>query len=205
MAICILIRHIYDRSVFIMKKYTIIGGMNGVGKSSFTGVLKEQLSDLGIIIDADMLSAKHGGNNVAGGKAAAELINSCLSRSASFTQETTLSGKKTLKTIFTAREKGYYIRLFYVGISSAEESLLRIQNRVKKGGHNIPEADVIRRYENRFESLAAVLPYCNEVHFYDNENGFTSVGEYKCGEIITYGDNIPQWLKSFKEYLNNQF
>ena len=95
--------------------------------------------------------------------------------------------------------------MFYVGISSAEESLLRIQNRVKKGGHNIPEADVIRRYENKFESLAAVLPYCNEVHFYDNENGFTSVGEYKCGEIITYGDNIPQWLKSFKEYLNNQF
>ena len=49
-----------------MEKYTLIGGLDGVGKSSFTGVLKEQLSDLGIIIDADMLSAKHGGNNVAG-------------------------------------------------------------------------------------------------------------------------------------------
>lgn len=66
MAICILIRHIYDRSVLAMEKYTLIGGLDGVGKSSFTGVLKEQLSDLGIIIDADMLSAKHGGNNVAG-------------------------------------------------------------------------------------------------------------------------------------------
>ena len=33
-----------------MKIYTIIGGINGVGKSSFTGVLKEQTTDLGVIL-----------------------------------------------------------------------------------------------------------------------------------------------------------
>ena len=37
-----------------MRTYTIIGGVNGVGKSSFTGVLKERCTDLGIIIDVDM-------------------------------------------------------------------------------------------------------------------------------------------------------
>ena len=36
-----------------MKTYTIIGGVNGVGKSSFTGVLKERCEDLGQIIDVD--------------------------------------------------------------------------------------------------------------------------------------------------------
>ena len=38
-----------------MKTYTIIGGVNGVGKSSFTGVLKERTTDLGVIIDVDKL------------------------------------------------------------------------------------------------------------------------------------------------------
>lgn len=95
----------------------------------------------------------------------------------------------------------YYIRLYYIGISSAEESIARIANRVKKGGHNIPAEDVKRRYENRFENLAAILPYCDEVHFYDNENGFVDIGEYRNGRLIYNNDNIPEWLKKLKMYL----
>ena len=41
-----------------MRTYTIIGGVNGVGKSSFTGLLKEQRSDLGILIDVDKITAE---------------------------------------------------------------------------------------------------------------------------------------------------
>lgn len=39
-----------------MKTYTIIGGVNGVGKSSFTGVLKERSTDLGVIVDIDWIT-----------------------------------------------------------------------------------------------------------------------------------------------------
>ena len=58
-----------------MRTYTIIGGVNGVGKSSFTGILKEQRSDLGIIIDVDKITAELGGNALEGGKAALKKIN----------------------------------------------------------------------------------------------------------------------------------
>jgi predicted ABC-type ATPase len=34
-----------------LKQYTIIGGVNGVGKSSLSGVLRHQLPDMGLIID----------------------------------------------------------------------------------------------------------------------------------------------------------
>ena len=148
-----------------MKYYTIIGGVNGVGKSSLTGVLKKQRTDMGMIIDTDMLNAKYNGDRIKGGKEAVRLINDCLSKGIDFTQETTLSGKKTLKTIIAAREKDYCIRLFYVAVSSSEESIRRIANRVAKGGHNISDDDVKRRYANRFDDLLAVLPYCNEAHF----------------------------------------
>lgn len=184
-----------------MKKYTIIGGINGVGKSSLSGVLSQDHNDLGIIIDTDKITAKSGGDKIKGGKEAIRLINDCLTKEINFTQETTLSGRKTLKTVEAARNKGYYIRLFYVGISSAEESLLRIENRVRKGGHNISADDVVRRFQSRFENLAKILPYCNEVHFFDNENGFVYAGEYRNGQLFTVGDYIPDWIKALKEYL----
>lgn len=49
-----------------MKLYTIIGGVNGCGKSSLTGALKAERDDLGIIIDPDKLSAKLGGYGAGG-------------------------------------------------------------------------------------------------------------------------------------------
>ena len=81
-----------------MRTYTIIGGVNGVGKSSFTGLLKEQRSDLGIIIDVDKITAELGGNTLAGGKAVLKKIRDCIDKGISFTQETTLSGRHTEAT-----------------------------------------------------------------------------------------------------------
>ena len=94
-----------------MKIYTIIGGVNGVGKSSLTGVLAAENRDLGVIIDTDKITASFGGDKIKGGKAAIEKINDCLKRGINFTQETTLSGDRTLKTIQKARELDYFIRL----------------------------------------------------------------------------------------------
>ena len=128
-----------------MRTYTIIGGVNGVGKSSFTGVLKERCTDLGIIIDVDKITAELGGNALAGGKAALKKINECIEKGVSFTQETTLSGRRTEATAKEVVEKGYRVRLYYIGLDSAAESVSRIANRVKRGGNDIPTADVERR------------------------------------------------------------
>lgn len=186
----------------MMKIYTIIAGVNGVGKSSFTGVLLGATNDLGVIVDADKITAELNISKISGGKEAVRRINSSLENGINFTQETTLSGVRTLRTIKKARDLNYYIRLYYIGVNSVEESLKRIKNRVEKGGHNIPTEDVERRYNKRFDDLIAVLPYCNEVKLYDNENGFTEKAEYKNGMLIIKGDNTPRWLKELQECLN---
>lgn len=185
-----------------MKTYTIIGGVNGVGKSSFTGVLKERSTDLGVIVDVDRITAELGGNALTGGKAALRKIRECIERGVSFTQETTLSGYKTEATASQVKELGYHVRLFYIGLDSAEESLARIENRVKRGGHDIPSDDVVRRFAGRWEAVAKVLPYCDEAEFYDNENGFILVAEYRNGELRTIGSRVPRWLEELQEYLN---
>ena len=185
-----------------MKTYTIIGGVNGVGKSSFTGVLKERSTDLGNIIDVDKITAELGGNALAGGKAALRKINDCIEKGISFTQETTLSGRKTEVTAKQVKDLGYHVRLFYIGLDTAAESLARIANRVRRGGHNIPENDVERRFEGRWEALIKVLPYCDEAEFYDNDNGFVKVAEYRNGELRTVGKHLPTWLNELQAYLD---
>lgn len=185
-----------------MKIYTIIGGVNGTGKSSLTGVLRETVSDLGIIIDADQLSKQYG-SNLAGGKAAVRQIRQCINTGCSFTQETTLSGSKTMRTIKLAQDNGYYIRMYYIGLGSVEESVERIANRHRKGGHTIPEEDVRRRYTERFDSLLDVMPLCNEIFFYDNENGFVEVGRYRSGEMILRA-NAPAWLDELRVRYNKR-
>ena len=184
-----------------MKTYTIIGGVNGTGKSSLTGVLKTQTTDLGQIIDVDEITAENGGSAIQGGKIALERIRTCLEKGISFTQETTLSGRKTELTALDARERGYSIRLFYVGLDSAEECLQRIENRVAHGGHDIREEDVLRRFAGRWAAVAKVLPYCDEAHFFDNYNGFVEVAEYANGELIVKGSKPPAWIQEFRQYL----
>lgn len=185
-----------------MKVYTIIGGVNGVGKSSFTGVLKERSTDLGIIVDVDKITAEMGGNALTGGKIALKKIHECIDKGVSFTQETTLSGRKTEATAKQVKELGYHVRLFYVGLDTAAESLARIQNRVRRGGHDIPQNDVERRFAGRWEAVSKVLPYCDEAEFYDNDNGFVKVAEYRNGEVRTVGSYCPKWLAELQDYLN---
>ena len=178
-----------------MKLYTIIGGVNGCGKSSLTGALKAERSDLGLLIDVDKLAAQLG-SPVEGGKAAVRKIDECLEKGISFTQETTLSGARTERTI---KERGYTIRLYYIGLDTMEESLGRIANRVAKGGHDIPKADVERRFQSRFADVLRVLPYCDEARFFDNDNGFVEVAEYRNGELIPRVSNPPRWLLELME------
>lgn len=138
-----------------MKTYTIISGVNGTGKSSLTGVLKAETLNLGKIIDVDKLKIKYG-DILLGGKAAVKLIKGCIEKEISFTQETTLSGRKTKNTAKLAHENGYLVRLYYIGLSSVEESLKRIANKVQKGGHDIPCQDVERRFKSRFSDIASI-------------------------------------------------
>ena len=91
--------------------------------------------------------------------------------------------------------------MYYVGLNSVEESLERIANRVKKGGHDIPKEYVIHRYNNRIQSLEKVIPLCDQVIFFDNENGFIKVAEMRNHKFLYTNGLRPEWLNEIKEKL----
>lgn len=183
-----------------MKHFTILGGVNGAGKSTLAGVLASVSDDFGTLVDADKLALQYGGK-LEGGRQAVRLIDECIQSGGDLTQETTLSGGKTARTIAEARENGYFIRLYYVALNTAEESLLRIKNRVAKGGHDIPEDTVRRRFAKRFDDLLRILPLVDEGVFFDNENGFVHVADYRGGQLAAADENLPKWFDELKELL----
>ena len=185
-----------------MAVYTLIAGVNGVGKSSFAGLLLSQNNDLGIFIDTDKKAASLGGT-LQGGKWAVEQIRECIEKGVSFSQETTLSGRQPLRTILQAYERGYDIHLYYIGLDTVEDSLERVANRVRRGGHSIPEETVLRRFQTRFEDLKKILPYCQSARFYDNNNGFRQVAQWQNGFLILHGDTPPAWIQELRKALYN--
>lgn len=186
-----------------MSIYTIIAGVNGTGKSSLRGVLEGQNVNLGHIIDPDVIAKENNNDLIKAAKIAVLKIRDCLYKNISFTQETTLSGRTVLNTIKQARKRGYYVTLYYIGLSSVEESLMRIANRVRKGGHNIPENAVRKRFSKRFDTLVEVISYCDEVNFYDNENGFVKVAEIKNGQFRYINGYRPQWISELNNMLKD--
>jgi len=183
------------------KVYTIIGGVNGSGKSSFTGAKKEDNAIWGVVIDVDKITAINKVFPVEGAKISLHRIQKCLDEGISFAQETTLAGYKTEQTAIKAKELGYFVRLYYIGLDTPEECLKRIANRVARGGHDIGEVDVRRRFEERWKAVRRILPHCDEVHFFDNYNGFVEVAENTGGVLVLQEESHPAWILELSEYL----
>lgn len=68
-------------------------------------------------------------------------------RGADFGFETTLSGRTHLGVIRDLKERAYQVHFFYLWVPSVELALARIRERVSRGGHDVPEAVVRRRFE----------------------------------------------------------
>lgn len=101
----------------------------------------------------------------------------------SFALETTLSGKSYVDLIHRAKAMGFTIRLYYIYLNSVELSINRIEDRVRKGGHNVPCEIVMRRYERSLKNLFSLyLPLADEWELFDNSGSECRLIAVKNGE-----------------------
>jgi predicted ABC-type ATPase len=88
-----------------------------------------------------------------------------------FAFETTLSGRTYLRWLELLRAGGYRVHLVFLALSSPELALARVAERVRKGGHDVPEAVVRRRFAAGLRNLVACyLDVVDSWHVYDNSN-----------------------------------
>lgn len=93
-------------------------------------------------------------------------------RGESFGFETTLSGRGYAGLIPGWREKGYIVKLFFLRLASPELAVARVRQRVREGGHNIPEPVIRRRFAGGLSNFEALYkPLIDEWALYDNSGG----------------------------------
>jgi predicted ABC-type ATPase len=64
--------------------------------------------------------------------------------------------------------KGIEVRVWYVGLATPELHLARVQTRVARGGHDIPESKIRERFERSRVNLIRLLPHLTELRVFDN-------------------------------------
>lgn len=132
------------------KELLLVGGPNGAGKTTFAN---EYVAQKGCTyLGADAIAYELAPDDVASVAVAAgrEFIyrlDALLKAGETAVVESTLAGKSLAKWLERAKTLGYEVTVIYVMIDSAEKSLQRVKERVNQGGHDVPAADIIRRFE----------------------------------------------------------
>ena len=134
-----------------MSTIYIIAGPNGAGKTPAAFNLLPEVFNTVEFVNADEIARGLSPFNFEGvtfqaGRIMIERLYQLLDEKKNFAFETTLSGQSYLKFIKTAKEQGYEIVLFFIWLENFNLAQSRVEARVKKGGHNIPNDVIERRY-----------------------------------------------------------
>lgn len=182
------------------KKLVIIGGANGVGKTTFAYRYKEeyQLDYLGADEIAEQLATSEVGKiEMKAARVFFRNLNRYFHVNQSLIIESTLSGVGLAKQIKRFQKIGYAIHIVYVFIDDVNLCKQRIKARVLKGGHNVPEQDIVRRYYRSIENFKHVyLPLANTWQLL--YNGWQRPFEVAFGE---YGKTTVIDEKSYKQFM----
>ena len=194
-----------------MKKiFYLFAGVNGAGKSTLYNSEKLD-NDIknSIRINTDEIVKKIGiwknnSDQIRAAKIAINLRNECFQYDKSFDEETTLTGKTILKTINKAKELGYELQLFYVGVNNPEIAKERIKIRVEKGGHNIENDVVEKRYYESLTNLKEIISKFDKVYLYDNSKKYKNIFSFSNNKILFKSNESISWAKEVIEIIENK-
>jgi len=138
----------------------IIAGPNGAGKTTFAREFLPNYADCRNFVNADLIAQgmapfSPGTAAFRAGRIMLSEIEVLARRRAALGFETTLSGRSHLNSIRSLKDRGYRVHFFFLWLSSIDLALLRIRLRVAKGGHDVPELDVRRRFDRSIKNFLA--------------------------------------------------
>ena len=144
----------------------VIAGPNGAGKTTFASEFLPDFVQCREFLNADLIAAglapfSPESQNVRAGRLLLERIRELANARADFGFETTLSGRTYVKLLGGMKARGYRVILFFLWLPNADMAVARVENRVRQGGHNVPMADIRRRYtaggRNLFRLYSPIL------------------------------------------------
>lgn len=151
------------------KTLYIISGCNGAGKTTASYTVLPEILDCREYVNADEIAKGLSPFNpesvaIEAGRLMLERIDYLMTAGVSFSIETSLATKSYVNLVRRAHKQGYNVKLLFFWLESPEMAKLRVAERVAKGGHNIPEDVIERRYYAGIRNLFNL--FMNEVDYW---------------------------------------
>jgi len=177
------------------KRLYLIAGPNGSGKTTLAHELLRDEKGLAFL-NADETAAKIGDSvGLAAGRIILKEIDKMLDSGKSFALESTISGNYHRRVLEKAKDMGYETALFYVFLDSPDLNLERIKNRVSLGGHNVPDEDVIRRFNKSIKNFWDIMNIVDFWELYYNSGTVCERIAKGNGENVIYNEDRYKQFK----------
>ena len=155
----------------------IIAGPNGAGKTTASYTLLPEMLNCINFVNADEIARglspfSPSTVDVQAARIMIQRTDELLEERADFAIETTLATRSYVQLVHRAHEKGDKVHLLFFCLESPEQAIQRVAQRVKEGGHNVPEDVIRRRFQLGISNLVNLfIPICDSVHVWNNTKG----------------------------------
>ena len=176
----------------------VLAGPNGAGKTTFVERVLQPVTHLPFI-NADVIAAERWPGDelehaYQASRDAADLRRRALTRGESFITETVFSHHSKVALVQHAVLLGYLVHL-HVILVPADLSVQRVVERVRRGGHQVPEEKIRERYARLLKLVVEARDVADRASFYDNSRArapFRLVANYERGRLVGEPD-WPAW------------
>lgn len=152
----------------------IIAGPNGAGKSTTAPAILQETLDIQEFVNADAIAKglsafQPQSTAIEAGRIMLRRIHELARSRASFAFETTLASRSFAPWIKDLRDSGYLFVLVFLWLPAAETAILRVKERTRNGGHDVPEGTIRRRYRLGLQNFFGIYqPMADYWFFQDN-------------------------------------
>jgi predicted ABC-type ATPase len=152
----------------------VLAGINGAGKTTASQALLADTLHLMTFVIADAIAKGLSGFDpesvaIQAGRVMLQRLRELARNRENFAFETTLAARTYAGWLDSIRQSGYDVSLFYFWLESTDVAVSRVANRVRVGGHHVPEATIRQRYSRSVKNLFELyMPVVNSWKVYDN-------------------------------------
>lgn len=160
-----------------MPRVVVIAGPNGAGKSTTAPAILRNVLHVREFVNADTIATELSASSpesvaVAAGRLMLSRVQELARARRDFAFETTLASRTFAPWLNELQESGYVFYLIYLSLPTGELAVARVRDRVRRGGHSVPEAVIRRRYERGLSNFFEIYsPFADAWHMLDNAAG----------------------------------
>lgn len=159
-----------------MPHLIIISGSNGSGKSTAAPALLKDALHVNNFVNADTIAQglcayQPEKAAIQAGRIMLGRIHTLAEEKVNFAFETTLASRTFATWIPKLKKEGYEFHLIFLWLRNVELAIFRVKERIRSGGHSVPEETIRRRYTSGIKNFFNLYsPLADSWQVYDNSD-----------------------------------